>query len=95
MDIAEDASLPVRGAWVEISTIVQKQTSGKRRSPCGERGLKLLEEKAERDAARSLPVRGAWVEIGYGIQCVMLTGCRSPCGERGLKSKPAHPQPCP
>ena len=33
-------SLPVRGAWIEICTLPQLAQLHKRRSPCGERGLK-------------------------------------------------------
>ena len=33
-------SLPVRGAWIEISTLVSGRTCQTSRSPCGERGLK-------------------------------------------------------
>ena len=35
-------SLPVRGAWVEISSRRGQQRRGICRSPCGERGLKLI-----------------------------------------------------
>ena len=35
------ASLPVRGAWVEISIGTNCNAKTKSRSPCGERGLKL------------------------------------------------------
>ena len=34
-------SLPVRGAWVEMSVWLHPQSQRSRRSPCGERGLKL------------------------------------------------------
>ena len=34
-------SLPVRGAWVEIRKRIGTTCGGSRRSPCGERGLKL------------------------------------------------------
>ena len=34
-----------------------------RRSPCGERGLKLCHSSRLRNLSSSLPVRGAWVEI--------------------------------
>ena len=36
---------------------------GKRRSPCGERGLKSIENRPHRRRFASLPVRGAWVEM--------------------------------
>ena len=35
-------SLPVRGAWVEISIVWKPNGKRMRRSPCGERGLKLV-----------------------------------------------------
>ena len=56
-------SLPVRGAWVEIAATVQRSSSGVRRSPCGERGLKLSVARWRSGTPPSLPVRGAWVEI--------------------------------
>ena len=37
---ARSASLPVRGAWVEIYCSGGVLSAGGRRSPCGERGLK-------------------------------------------------------
>ena len=37
---AEQVSLPVRGAWVEMATARFLPVSESRRSPCGERGLK-------------------------------------------------------
>ena len=38
-----------------------------RRSPCGERGLKLDLKQLTADCLWSLPVRGAWIEIRYTI----------------------------
>ena len=35
----------------------------KRRSPCGERGLKSLPRAPAHATRPSLPVRGAWVEM--------------------------------
>ena len=34
-------SLPVRGAWIEISATKKIPLAGHRRSPCGELGLKF------------------------------------------------------
>ena len=48
------ASLPVRGAWIEITSSQRTRQECRRRSPCGERGLKLFSP---------FPVRGAWIEI--------------------------------
>ena len=58
-------SLPVRGAWIEI--VLDEKISGERsgRSPCGERGLKLLFANCNPVNRESLPVRGAWIEIRY------------------------------
>ena len=39
---ALSSSLPVRGAWIEITRILKISSGLKRRSPCGERGLKWL-----------------------------------------------------
>ena len=78
-------SLPVRGAWIEISIRFGICGSQMRRSPCGERGLKWF--FAERQSCRtmSLPVRGAWIEILPVSPSSPTVSCRSPCGERGLK----------
>ena len=35
-----EASLPVRGAWIEILLVREQSEQHVRRSPCGERGLK-------------------------------------------------------
>ncbi len=61
--IATSGSLPVRGAWIEIAPSSSCRASARRRSPCGERGLKLFRCSSWRLAARSLPVRGAWIEM--------------------------------
>ena len=63
MRLAKMASLPVRGAWIEIGTGTGSQISRGSRSPCGERGLKLLYARDAGHGKASLPVRGAWIEI--------------------------------
>ena len=56
-------SLPLRGAWIEISGCsAQRHTHG-RRSPYGERGLKSLLSCSNAPWPESLPLRGAWIEI--------------------------------
>ena len=57
------ASLPVRGAWIEIcaSSPITYSTPG--RSPCGERGLKYAQFLHTLINNPSLPVRGAWIEM--------------------------------
>ena len=42
------------------------------RSPCGERGLKLLYARAARHGKASLPVRGAWIEIRHAAQAAVF-----------------------
>ncbi len=56
-------SLPVRGAWIEISIRFYCRFSFRSRSPCGERGLKYLPIRKKQCNPLSLPVRGAWIEI--------------------------------
>ena len=79
-------SLPSRGAWIEIGGAGSEPGWGARRSPHGERGLKLDASITALWGARSLPSRGAWIEMDlHGVQ--LCVGCRrSPHGERGLKS---------
>ena len=79
-------SLPVRGAWVEIFKFRRRAKKIFGRSPCGERGLKLLSMVLQTIPQMSLPVRGAWVEIMLSSVHALTSICRSPCGERGLKS---------
>ncbi len=79
------SSLPVRGAWIEIQIGRGKWLAYARRSPCGERGLKLVRKAQAPEYERSLPVRGAWIEISSSAAFRQFTPCRSPCGERGLK----------
>ena len=57
------ASLPVRGAWIEIAVQCAKLYRRRRRSPCGERGLKCVMLNRITSLTRSLPVRGAWIEM--------------------------------
>ena len=89
-------SLPVRGAWVEISARAQQGRCAFCRSPCGERGLKYHRQRPKGGLGGSLPVRGAWVEISKTRKTQSAKPSRSPCGERGLKSRPpiALCRPC-
>ena len=62
---AHKASLPVRGAWIEISPFWYRAISNSRRSPCGERGLKFFSVFHSLFITSSLPVRGAWIEMHF------------------------------
>ena len=64
---------PYLTAWIE------------RRSPQGERGLKLWEIYQVANRMASLPSGGAWVEIRTSSDLLLPLLCRSPQGERGLK----------
>ena len=56
-----------------------------RRSPHGERGLKLMDKIIQIDGKESLPARGAWIEIFARTAQPCAAQRRSPHGERGLK----------
>ena len=57
-----------------------------RRSPHGERGLKLQLCQLVQRQRQSLPPRGAWIEITIRPERPSAWWGRSPHGERGLKS---------
>ena len=58
---------------------------GVRRSPHGERGLKLPVHGHAAGCLASLPTRGAWIETSLEAGLAALDPRRSPHGERGLK----------
>ena len=80
-------SLPIRGAWIEISGREAWNRTIRRRSPSGERGLKYRFRGANGRKRRSLPIRGAWIEISGREAWNRTIRRRSPSGERGLKSR--------
>ena len=80
-------SLPPRGAWIEISGQMSQQQFQQRRSPHGERGLKLTYLGYSPGTIESLPPRGAWIEIWNPLPGMVPATRRSPHGERGLKSE--------
>ena len=53
----------MRGAWIEMTNLGPEKRDNAGRSPCGERGLKLLDKRHNLSVIPSLPVRGAWIEI--------------------------------
>ena len=56
-------SLPIRGAWIEITRTTGRRTRNPSRSPSGERGLKLHDRDMNAALNMSLPIRGAWIEM--------------------------------
>jgi len=62
-DKKEIESLPMRGAWIEIFLTLNPEDAEKRRSPCGERGLKCFCLIRSPFVMTSLPMRGAWIEM--------------------------------
>ena len=77
-------SLPVRGAWIEMSRSKSGRTLG---ASLPVRGAWIEMGRALRNgsALASLPVRGAWIEIWARRKHNADSVCRSPCGERGFK----------
>ena len=61
-------SLPVQGAWIEMRIYPRKRLKTACRSPCRERGLKLLLLQSALPPRMSLPVQGAWIEIRLPIR---------------------------
>ena len=77
-------SLPTRGAWIEIGRCNKIDAKQARRSPHGERGLKLL----SLDTASQVLGRSPHGERGlkYADWIIFVVfDRRSPHGERGLK----------
>ena len=66
-------SLPMRGAWIEILSLIGSCGNIGSRSPCGERGLKLQLVQLVQLLRKSLPMRGAWIEIVMRICRIRLT----------------------
>ena len=56
-------SLPAWGAWIEITGMLEPEKPTPRRSPHGERGLKLKVDIYSPIEEASLPAWGAWIEI--------------------------------
>ena len=50
-DICKDRSLPLRGAWIEISLVVSMVPRRSGRSPYGERGLKSAKAQQIKEPA--------------------------------------------
>ena len=61
--MAHIASLPLRGAWIEINKSALKSQAINGRSPYGERGLKSYLRLRSHHLQLSLPLRGAWIEM--------------------------------
>ena len=53
----------MRGAGIEMRMQLFSLPVNRRRSPCGERGLKLLSISSVISSPMSLPMRGAGIEI--------------------------------
>ena len=52
-------SLPTRGAWIEISDVLNTHSGFFSRSPHGERGLKYADEQYWKDALAVAPHTGS------------------------------------
>jgi predicted RNA-binding protein YlxR (DUF448 family) len=80
-----DASLPARGAWIEITARVTEDNE-KKSLPARGAWIEMTAIRMRRSRRSSLPARGAWIEILYPTVTRAAQGRRSPQGERGLKS---------
>ena len=78
-------SLPVRGAWIEITRSARPRGSHFGRSPCGERGLKLRSLPRLHVCQRRSPCGERGLKYAANHISVLCAVGRSPCGERGLK----------
>ena len=77
-------SLPVRGAWVEMTLDKRRKKWYRGRSPCGERGLKFLPGRHSRGQRGRSPCGERGLKSSFRRVARLDLG-RSPCGERGLK----------
>ena len=57
------ASLPMRGEWIEIQSMLTRWVLDTSLPMRGEWIEILSEEAAKREHVRSLPMRGEWIEI--------------------------------
>ena len=80
-------SLPVRGAWIEISCAASASVNPPCRSPCGERGLKFDAAGFFYSGRSRSPCGERGLKLLPPGISVPKALCRSPCGERGLKSR--------
>ena len=87
--LCASGSLPVRGAWVEISSSIGNSELHQS-LPVRGAWVEIYCSGGVTVRRRSLPVRGAWVEIYCSGGVTVRRRGRSPCGERGLKSSNAH-----
>ena len=78
------SSLPVRGAWIEMILSRFRVALARRRSPCGERGLKFATYWETLKGTSRSPCGERGLKSFRPLMLVVCAG-RSPCGERGLK----------
>ena len=81
------ASLPPRGAWIEITHVGFSWPPTSVSLPPRGAWIEMSVGTYCIRAVESLPPRGAWIEIMLYYSYSKERGCRSPRGERGLKCK--------
>ena len=59
-------SLPVRGAWIEMSPPPTRPPAGYRSLPVRGAWIEIFQVMQKVGFRASLPVRGAWIEIRRG-----------------------------
>ena len=78
------ASLPTRGAWIEIRSSSSAKSTSKS-LPTRGAWIEMAERATDYYSPTSLPTRGAWIEILSKLKQDEIVFSRSPHGERGLK----------
>ena len=72
--MANVASRPARGAWIEMDLTRAAWLTASGRAPRGARGLKLPVIENVVESIVSRPARGAWIEIPRPTEWRMGTG---------------------
>ena len=82
-DAQAAASLPSRGAWIEMTAQAPCRWPPRVAPLAGSVDRNMQQVERDAQAAASLPSRGAWIEMTAQAPCRWPPRCRSPRGERG------------
>ena len=87
VSVRSAGSLPTRGAWIEICTLILGENAyGNTSLPTRGAWIEIISTTKTAEVKVSLPTRGAWIEIISALCSCFGGESRSPHGERGLKS---------
>ena len=65
IEVAAVASLPVRGAWIEMLKRFERLLHGFQSLPVRGAWIEMRQMRKLRTGSQSLPVRGAWIEMPF------------------------------